>query len=224
MPIIQSLLDEGRGASTSSQATASISPTANALILVSVASNLGSSTNTPTLTGAGMTWVEIRNQSVDSGKKRITVFRGLSGAPGSGALTIDFAGQAQDRVFWSISKFTGVKTTGTSGADAIIQSLGAFVSNGGNTTGITVDLATPTNSANATYGAFTSDSTPGVSAGSGFSIITNSSGAGGVISTESAINVEPVNFTWSSQAINGAEVALEIAADQGSGMLTNFYI
>jgi hypothetical protein len=93
--------------------TASITPTANALVLVSViARQVANPAVTPSLSGCGLTWtvVESCNYGLAAGSllRRHTVFAGRGGSPSTGALTIDFGTDTQARIAWSVDQATGV--------------------------------------------------------------------------------------------------------------------
>src|SRR5918996_2165790 len=75
--------------------TAPISPAPNALILVAVQGHRArtgvsepiGATASPTVSGAGMTWTEVVTTTFDAvsaPQKRLTLFRAMSAAPGSG--------------------------------------------------------------------------------------------------------------------------------------------
>ena len=128
LDIVPTLLTEGSSESdSSSYATASISPTADSLVLAfvnQVTATAASGSNVPTCSGAGMTWVQVATQAYDSenpDRGRFTMFRALDAAPGSGALTFSFGGETQARASWGIVEFENVDTGGADGADAIVQ-------------------------------------------------------------------------------------------------------
>lgn len=108
----------------SSYTTASVTPGADRLILLSVASEVSSgNVNEPTISGNGLTWVLVRStREIGSSTQQVHLFRAIGGSPSSGAITIDFGGQTQLRCSWSVDEFDGVLTTG-GGADAIAQSV-----------------------------------------------------------------------------------------------------
>ncbi len=137
-----------------SVATNSVSPTANSLVLASVAVQKDATPqNTPTLSGAGMTWVQVRDFFYDDAGsvKRLTMFRALDASPGSGVLTFDFAGQTQASFLWTVVEFDNVDTGGADGADAIVQDAQDPASPGGDTV-IDVTLAAFADIDNVTYG------------------------------------------------------------------------
>ncbi len=128
LDIVPTLLTEGSSESdSSSYATASISPTAQSLVLAfvnQVTATAASGSNVPTCSGAGMTWVQVATQAYDSenpDRGRFTMFRALDAAPGSGALTFSFGGETQARASWGIVEFENVDIGGADGADAIVQ-------------------------------------------------------------------------------------------------------
>lgn len=166
------------GSSTSSVTTASVSPTANKLQLLAVHSRnfTGSAPPAPTVTGCGLTWVQVATLQHDTGPtslKRVTLFRAMGASPSTGTLTIDFAGDSQTDVCWSLDEFTGTDTSGTNGSGAIVQTVTAKDETG-SATSITATLAAFGSVNNATYGAFAHVApTNGVtaSAGSGFTAL-----------------------------------------------------
>mgnify|MGYP007031186217 CR=1 FL=1 len=157
----------------SNYTTASISPGANRLILAAVASTFSSLPNAPTLSGNGLTWVQIATitfNTVATPLSRLTVFRALGAAPTTGAVTIAFAGQVQLNCLWGIAEFTNVDTSGTNGSGAVVQS----ATNRGNAaTNLSVTLAAFASFSNATYGAFSTDLNEAVSSGLGFSSLSD---------------------------------------------------
>lgn len=119
--IVTAVLDSGADTTnTTSFATASISPVANALVILSVWSEQGSGQAVePTASGAGMTWVAIH--TVNSGPRRLIRFRAMSASPGSGALTVDYGATEQASYCWGVEQYEGVDTSGTDGSGAIVQ-------------------------------------------------------------------------------------------------------
>jgi hypothetical protein len=204
----------------STATTASISPGTNKLVLLTVEArtNLTADTNEPTVTGAGLTWVLVNSVLYDTtsaSRKRISVFRAM-GTPTPGALTIDYGGQAQTNIVWSISEFSGMKTTGSNGADAIVQS--ATNKDETVTTGtLTVTLGAFASANNATFGAFAADgaSTLTFTPGTGFTTLgatTTLSGASEIQVADEYKNSNDtsVDGTWSASSMLGG-VAVEIA-------------
>lgn len=205
----------GNGSGLTSYSTASGSPTANSLQLLMVGSQTAAATvNVPTITGAGLTWVEVVT-AIDSGnQRRCTLFRAL-GTPSVGALTIDFAGQSQIRCGWSWSEASGVDTSGTNGSGAIVQSASAL-NNGGTVTGLTVTLGAFSSTNNATYGAIRHGTTTAqtVTPGTGFNEL-GEAPSGSFITYQSQYNLAndtSVDWTWPSESAFDEAVAAEIKA------------
>lgn len=106
-------------ATQSSFTTASISPTANRLILVAVA--VRSAVNVDSITGAGLTFVKIGEAgSGGSLARRVALFRALGPSPSSGALTITTSA-ATTSCGWSVFEVDGIDTSGTNGSGAVRQ-------------------------------------------------------------------------------------------------------
>lgn len=205
------LLTAGGGVTASSFVTASISPGANQLIILFVHShrNGGGNPNIPTVTGAGMTWTQVATKlgTVDT-SHRVTMFRALSPSPGSGALTIDFAAQNQDETIWSISEFAGVDTSGTNGANAVVQS-GTLDGTG---TSLTITLSAFSNTNNATHGVVTAQDT--VTKGANFVELANYNNFDIIESEWASSNQTAVNWTFGNST-NAFAIAIEIKASLG---------
>lgn len=149
----------------STAVTASITPTANNLVLLSVMSRTGISTDPvqPTATGNGLTWVVVNSVVYDTtgaSRKRITLFRAMGASPSAGAVSIDFGGQNQTHVIFVVDQAAGTDTSGTNGSGAVVQSA-VNSEPGGDGGDLTITLAAFGNANNSTYGVFTGDDIPG---------------------------------------------------------------
>lgn len=205
----------------SSQATSSISPTSNNLILAVVHSrtSITAEPNQPTISGCGLTWVAIASVYYDttsSSRKKLTVFRAL-GTASSGALTADFGGQTQTHVSWAVDEVSGMDTTGTNGSGAIVQ----YATNQDETISsatITATLSAFSSSTNAAYGAFGQDNfiQTGPTVGSGFTSLAST--AVDSISTQTEYKASEdttVDYSYTTNCIMGV-IALEIKEASGS--------
>lgn len=190
-----------------SYTTSSISPAAGALVIVSVASNVASSA-VPTVTGASGTWVQIDTRVDGTNARRVTMFRDLSFSPGSGALTIDFAGVNQSNCAWSIDQFTGTDTSGTHGSGAIVQSVGNSTASG-TTTAFNVTLAALKNSKNMAYGMVRQNTAAAITKGANLTALFNS-GTALEVCSEYALNQTVVDWSWASQTCVSVGLAVEI--------------
>lgn len=204
-----------------SATTASITPSANNLILITITSRNGASTdpNHATVSGCSLTWVEVNSVAYDTGgtsRRRLTVLRAL-GTPTTGSLTIDFAGQSQTSIDWVVDQFSGVDTTGTNGSGAVVQT----ASNADVTAtahALTVTLAAFSSVNNATWGGF---ATGGVASnttrvGAGFTSLgtdRDSNGDEAILTEFNSANDTTVDFDL-SDAFNTelGGIAVEIKA------------
>jgi len=200
-----------------SLATASISPTADSLILATVVSRLGSSVDPtePTLSGNGLTWVVVGTSVFDntsSSRRRITLFRSLGASPSAGALTADFAGQSQTSSLIVVDEASGVDTSGTNGSGAVVQSA-VNQDTSGSASSLTVTLGSFSGAGNATYGTFGyANPTYDATAGSGFTRLGNVVDSVPDIrgTTEYLLgNDTSVDMTWGSGGEVGG-IAIEI--------------
>lgn len=209
---VTSLTSGSSTVDASSYATASVTPTANSLVLVAVYSRQAVSTTTPTLTGNGMTWVSVNSTLIGTGtNRRITVFRSLHASPSAGAITIDFAANTQTQCIWSVVEFADVDTSGTNGSGAIVQSGVAATDNA---TSLTVTLSAFSDANNMAYGAFNHNADEDTAPGSGFTEIHDvhiSENATGMF-TEYKLNDNTVDASWANAFAMQGAVAIEITA------------
>lgn len=168
MPITHAhLTTNGSATDATSYTTASISPSANKLILATVYCANAGSPPAPTLSGNSLTWVE-HGTIMDAGTDvRVTVFRAM-GSPTAGTVLIDFGATTILQCLWTFSEFDGVSTGGTNGSWAV----GPAVTNQNtSSTSLTVTLPRIASTLNGVYGGFgvvKSGSFESQSVGSGF--------------------------------------------------------
>lgn len=120
------LTANGSTTGATSYTTASVSPSANALVLLSVVASKAATMIAPTVTGNGLTWQLVDNTgefTAGAGVAALYVFRAMGAAPSAGTIVIDFAGVNQTGCVWSVNQFTRADATGTHGAGAIVQSV-----------------------------------------------------------------------------------------------------
>jgi hypothetical protein len=121
------LATNGSIANSSSYSSISISPTANALVVAFYGSadtgNGGDPSTVGISGGISLTQISLPTSGLTPIACGInmgfSVWRGLSASPGSGAMVFSHGVDGQSRALWSIMEFTGVKTSGVNGADAI---------------------------------------------------------------------------------------------------------
>lgn len=167
-----------------SYTTSSISPTSNCLIIASVTSSKGSTPDTPTLSGNGLTWVQIATNNFDSAgtQRTLTLFRAMGSSPSSGAVTADFGGATQTACTIVINEFSGVDISGTNGSGAVVQyATNAEASQAANT--FTVTLGAFGSSKNGTFGVASNGDASNFTVGTGFTSIGSSITTTPVINT-----------------------------------------
>lgn len=223
MAIAATNLDSGASFNSGNNSfnTASITVAANRLYVVSVESFLNSgAVNTPTISGASQTWDQIGTQ-LQSNNLRVTLFKCMPSSGASGALTIAHGGQTQIACSWSVNEFTGAKTSGSNGADAIVQNVGN--SGSGSQSGGTVTLAAFANASNAAYGSSLFQQGNSQTAGSGFSLLSQTGVGTQSFHTEfEATQDTTVDWTWSSASGQWAAMAIEIAIGSSPGFFPFF--
>jgi hypothetical protein len=214
--ITHSLLTAGNDPlNTKIYTTAVITPAPNTLITLAIASHRSTAASgSPVVTGGGMAaWTEVATITYDPLSlplKRISIFRAMSAAPGSGPLTITFPSTVSNAQ-WIVSQWDGVEITGTNGSDAIVQtaSNAADVANG-----LLVSLAQFSHANNVAYGVFGArSSTAVINPGAGFTEIGEQSSAespNGTLQAQWAKNIPGISASWTN--LPGAALGIEIRA------------
>ncbi len=220
MAITEANLASGTASSVASAASASITPTGNRLVLLAVASRIASGTpNQPTASGNGLTWVAVASLGVaGSLNTRITVFRAMGASPSTGAVTIDFGGQSQTRIEWSIVEFGNVTTAGSNGSGAVVQSNTA--DSGTAQTAVSLALAAFLSSTNRPYCAIAHNTAEGTTPRTNWAELHDVSTQQPTMETQwrSDLAEATASGSWATSG-RGLMVAIEIAcADQSIGV------
>jgi hypothetical protein len=207
------LSTDGLNSAASSYNTASVSLSANKLVLVCVGSNCGTGTtpNEPTLSGASRTWTKVSTQlDSDIATRRLTIFRSLSSSSNSGTLTIDFNSQNQNRCEWSVSEFGGIILSGANGANAITN-ITNNTSNENAATYFSTTMAAFSNTKNATFGCIRTNGAVTFTAGDGFTILGQKNNTAGSICSEwKNTNDTTVDWTTSVSGLRVIMICLEL--------------
>jgi len=125
-------------------------------------------------TSTGATWHELAHSSYHTAgtpTRRVTLLYTLVGSNATGIININFGGNTQDGIAWSLTEFDGVNTSGTDGIGALVQS--ATNSGGSGATQVTCTLANSFSDAvnNVAFGMFGRSGNGGITPGSGFTEI-----------------------------------------------------
>jgi hypothetical protein len=224
MTIATNLLTSGTALAAGTFTTASITPTANRLVLLAIANSTFGPVEYPqSVSGNGLTWTQFAQNSFHSSNSTISLWRAMGPAPSAGTISIVFA-NAQNDCLWSVMEFSGVDTSGTGGSGAVVQS----VTSKSSSTTLSTTLAAFGDVLNATYGVGGCMNTP---MGTGTSMTTvhnlNGTNTGVSMLTEYALsNVSPVTETTSvsdAWAIIGVEIKnSSVAVPDGSKMMNLF--
>ena len=194
--------------------TGSISPAPNALVTVAVLTHQSSSAApNPTLSGGGMTSWEVVATVAYTGATpldRLTIYRAMSAAPGSGSITISSTVTVSN-CQWIVSQWTGVDVSGTNGSGAIVQTASA---NGTAVTSLTAALGDFAGATNVAYGAFgVATNVASAVPGSGFATIDQQPSGESTIGdlfAEWAVLLREVTATWPAK--NAGAIGVEIRA------------
>jgi Big-like domain-containing protein len=196
--------------------TGTIAPAPGALVTVAVLTHQASAAApSPTLTGGGMAQWDVVASVTFNGSTpldRLTVYRALSVAPGSGPITIT-SSVTVSNCQWIVSQWEGVADGGSNGAAAIVQ---AVQNSGTGVNGLTAMLAPFVSPNDVGYGAFgVASAVPVITAASGFTAIDqqpSGESTTGDLFAEWGQNQTAVAASWPAKS--GGGVALEIMAKQ----------
>jgi hypothetical protein len=200
-----------------SLATISITPTANKLLMATVTTRQAAGTpQLPTMTGNSITWAQLDTFAV--GGRRQTIFTAFAPSPVAGAVTADFSAVTQSTGSLIIDEFTGARFSyGNNGIDCVQNITHNNVASG--PLSLTVTLPDFHSTNNATYGAFCHSAGAAATAGSGFTIVTNSGNVGGFITATTEFvgtNDTTVDTSYPTTS-NMQAIGMEIIAATPSG-------
>ncbi len=197
--------------------TASVTPTGNALVLVTVACRLLSGNGCgaiSTITGNSLTYVKVLSKVFGSGEgsgqaDTVEVWRGMGASPTAGALTITYTASPTN-VSWSVDQVTGTDQTGSNGSGAI----GITASNA-TTLGVAaaspalVTMGTFGNGNNGTYAAFGALGAGTLTVGSGLTQLGQNTNAPALLTGRNNGNLTTLNATYTGTQQWGA-IGIEI--------------
>lgn len=175
----------------------------NNLCLFALVSGVASGTaEVPTSVNDGDAWTLVNSVLYNGNLSILSLWRKLSGSPASAGIVVDWAA-SQVLVSACYISFSGVKTTGTNGADAIVQSVTATGADPSPT------LAAYGHASNVTMAVIGAETTG--EAASGFTFLNNGSNSANNPNS-SWLDGQDTTVTY-TQGTPAAAIAIEIAAD-----------
>jgi len=218
MALIDSTLLTANGSDTNGATftTASVTPSINKIILVSVYARLNDNASDPdsvVFNGTGLTFELVlgHTHTEVGGDRNHSVWRALGTSITGGTITITYP-SSRTNCSWTVSEHDNVDTSGTNGSGAVIQS--AFAETVGNSNSLTVTLAAFADTANATYGGFHSGENGTFTEGTGFSIIGQFDGGEAYATCAEFKNTNDTSVDITKDGATGRMIgiALELAA------------
>ena len=217
LPISATNLTSGADETDGPWTTASITPGANRLILAAFYARHAGGTPSASLSGNGLTWVQIANINwAPAAAITLYLFRSMGASPSTGAITISF-GAAVVHGVWIVDEIASVDTTGTNGSGAVVQS----ATNSADAASLTVTLAAFGSADNGTYGTFAQGGSQTITPGTGFTELAEIAPANGL-----AMNTEwrndndtTVDASWAVGTLCGG-IAIEIKFAAAGGATT----
>jgi len=142
--------------------------------------------------------------------RRLSIYRAMSAAPGSGPLTFKFTNQVSN-LAWTVSQWDGVETSGVNGAGAVGQT---GTTRADATNGLSVALGALGQPGNVVLGAFAVNAqVPAITPGAGFTEIDEQAaneGTRGDLQTEWATGRSAVGASWTN--LKGGALGVELKA------------
>ncbi len=211
---VTNLETSGVNNAAGSSATASISPSANKLIIECVFNEVASGTpNQPTVSGNGLTWVLVATAT--QGLNRTSMFRAMGASPSAGAVTTDYSAQTQASASWSVFEIGGINTGGSNGSAAVVQSSTGNTTVAGTSVAISPDLAAFAGGGNATLACIASNQNIVLTSEGGYTDVAQNSGVGSrILSSYLASPDTTVGGTGASNSmllVIGAEISVTSA-------------
>lgn len=166
------LTQDNSTTNATSYTTASVTPTANALVLLATVATRNSTScvdnDVVSVTGNSLTWANIDRQCFSSAGTpvhTVELWRTMGASPSTGTIDFSFGGTSQIDAAWAVIECTGVDTSGTNGSGAVVQSAKNLIEPG---TSLTVTLGAFGDANNATLGVFGTADNAAITEGSGF--------------------------------------------------------
>jgi hypothetical protein len=202
-------------AATTSFATASVTPVANNIVLLTASARLGTG-NGPlpisSITGDALTWTLYQGIDYGGGQgsakvSRLEVWCGVGASPTTGAITINWP-TSPSAVVWSVDQSAGAAST-CAGAKGIVAANNADVTTA---SPLTVTMGTFGSASSATFGAGSVDGgSIAVGQGAGFTELgPNTLHAPSGETEYAAGNVSPVTMTYGSGPYKWGIIGIEI--------------
>lgn len=192
--------------------TTSYTPGNNSLMIATVVNSKASTPETPTVTGNGLTWVQIGSSiafsTTASPTKRITVFRAMGTGGTNGTVSAAFGGVNQTGCDIIVDEWTGAATDGTNGSGAIVTSTTNSPDTAG--TAASVTNSALSDSRNASVGCMgNGDNTAITSSDTLIQQVSYATPTTGAATSWSTTGDLTINFAWTNSA-RWACVGLEI--------------
>lgn len=212
------LTHDGSSAGTTSYTTASVTPTANNVVLFATAAHLPSG-NGPqpvsSVAGDGLTWSAVATldygQAVGTAQaNRLEIWCGIGASPSTGALTLTWS-TSPTRASWSVSQSTG----------AVASCTGAFTSNKASNhadvataSPLTVTMGGFASVGNATFAVGAVDAGgQSVAPGAGMTEISAFTTLQEMLETEFAVgNVSPATASYGGPSVRWGIIGLEVVS------------
>lgn len=215
-------LDAGSSTTTGSLTTNSFTPGANKLILFTIWEVDSTPGTISSITGNGITWTQVATANIPV-QSRITMWRGLSNSPTTGAITVNFSGDNTPHRLWVVDQISGIDPSGASGANAVVQSA-TNTANGTNSS-IAVTLGAFSSSNNATYGVMGRDATNAITPGGSFSEVAQVNALSRRMESQFATsNQTSVPWTFGSASGDIEAVGIELKALLAGGSFLSHFL
>lgn len=219
------LSDNSFASSRTSVTTESISPAANKLITLMIATRSNTSDPdpvVPSVSGCGLTWEAVVSE-MNAAKIRVSIFRALGASPTAGALTINFTTNVVAGA-WEILQWSGTNVSGTNGSGAIAQSAGAHIDVADNS--LSIPLSPAVSEADTLYAAVYANRLIDISPDSGWTEVAeiDITSKSNTVATQEHVGSDVSATFGFSASTTGAAVAIEVKDSSAFDSITDLTV
>ncbi len=201
--------------SSTSYANSSWTPPTDGIILLAVQSRSSAGPSTPTVSGNGITWVQIGSRLDYHSDKQLTIFGAFGVGSSAGVTTVDFGADSQVHCTAEFSHVTGADESGTI-ANAIVQQ----PTNTGDATSGSITLAAAGNSSNRAWVVFVHTANEATTFRTNWTELDDLNGAGQLRGVETQYRGDTFETTASATWVTSSRwggIAIEIKAEAEEG-------
>lgn len=203
--------------------TATITPSANKLILLTFVTNGAVAPTVTSASGCGLTFTTVATGVTGDNRQRQYVMRATSNSTSTGQISISLSGNSNEFPY-IISEFDNVDIFGTNGSNAIVQSGVVVIDSPGASGTATVTLSAFASQNNAAFGSFRTNGLATVNPGSGFTEIAETTVSHTVQQEFKNTADTTIDWTYSGNTGRIIVIGIELKYLPQGGNFLNYFI